>query len=140
MIPPRVLHLGMLFTVGISYSLLFSINKMSAEAELPYVAYVFWHSLGGGLMLLVACVMMGRHAWPQLNWLHVRTYLVWGGLGIAALPDYMMRLTNDLVAVLPELEGPVYEAYFVYPEELRHSRRIAAFRDFLVARIAKDRG
>ncbi len=62
------------------------------------------------------------------------------GLGIAALPDYMMRLTNDLVAVLPELEGPVYEAYFVYPEELRHSRRIAAFRDFLVARIAKDRG
>ena len=42
---PRGLHLGMLFTVGISYSLLFSINKMSAEEGLPYVAYVFWHSL-----------------------------------------------------------------------------------------------
>lgn len=83
MIPSRVVHLVMLFTVGISYSLLFSVNKLAAEAGLPYVAYVFWHSLGGGLMLLLICLAMGRRAWPQLSWLHLRTYLVWGGLGIA---------------------------------------------------------
>ncbi len=83
MIPARVFHIAMLFTVGISYSLLFSINKMAAEAGLPYVAYVFWHSLGGGLILLLPCLLMGRSTWLQLNWLHLRTYFVWGGLAIA---------------------------------------------------------
>lgn len=83
MIPSRILHIIMLFTVGISYSLLFSINKMAAEEGVPYVAYVFWHSLGGGILLLVPCLLMGRRAWPQLKWLHLRTYFVWGGLAIA---------------------------------------------------------
>ena len=32
--------------------------------------------------------------------------------------------TANLVRVLPELEGPRIEAYFVYPEELRTSKRI----------------
>ncbi len=100
MIPPRVLHLGMLFTVGISYSLLFSINKMSAEAELPYVAYVFWHSLGGGLMLLVPCLLMGRSTWPQLGWLHLRTYLVWGGLAIAAPITLLTYVSPNLPAAV----------------------------------------
>ncbi len=58
MIPSRIFYLAMLFAVGISYSLLFSINKLAAEAGLPYVAYEFWHSLGGGLMLLLLCLMM----------------------------------------------------------------------------------
>lgn len=61
------------------------------------------------------------------------------GMGIASLPDYMVGLTSGLVPVLPELEGPMHNAYFVYPEELRHSRRVAVFRDFLLRRIAEDR-
>ena len=61
------------------------------------------------------------------------------GMGISSLPDYMVGLTGDLVPVLPELEGPIHNAYFVYPEELRHSRRVAVFRDFLLRRIAEDR-
>ena len=60
------------------------------------------------------------------------------GLGIAALPDFMARLTTNLVAILPDLEGPTYQTFFVYPEEQRHSRRIVAFRDFLLARIIED--
>ena len=31
------------------------------------------------------------------------------------------------------------KAYFVYPEELRHSRRVTVFRDFLLRRIADDK-
>lgn len=58
------------------------------------------------------------------------------GLGIAALPDYMRAETASLVEVLPELKGPKIEAYFVYPEELRNSKRVAVFRDFLLAKIA----
>ena len=38
--------------------------------------------------------------------------------------------------VLPEVKAPRIEAYFVYPEEMRHSKRVAVFRDFLVARLA----
>jgi len=62
-----------------------------------------------------------------------------GGLGIAPLPDYMAKLALDLEPVLPTLEGPTFDVYFVYPEELRHSKRIAVFRDFLLAKIDEDR-
>jgi DNA-binding transcriptional LysR family regulator len=61
---------------------------------------------------------------------------VQSGLGIAALPDYFSREATDLVEILPELRGPSFDAYFVYPEELRHSKRIAVFRDFLIKKIA----
>jgi DNA-binding transcriptional LysR family regulator len=61
------------------------------------------------------------------------------GLGIAALPDFMTQETSDLVRILPELAGPQGEAYFVYPEELRTSKRIAVFRDFLLRKVAEGR-
>ncbi|WP_144185742.1 LysR family transcriptional regulator [Elioraea rosea] len=59
------------------------------------------------------------------------------GLGIAALPDYMVEETEGLVRVLPEVKAPKVDAYFVYPEELRNSKRVAVFRDFLLARLAE---
>jgi DNA-binding transcriptional LysR family regulator len=59
------------------------------------------------------------------------------GLGIAALPDYMSNEADNLVQLLPELNGPKLDAYFVYPEELRHSKRITVFRDFLLHKIAE---
>jgi DNA-binding transcriptional LysR family regulator len=59
------------------------------------------------------------------------------GLGIGALPDFMERETTDLVRILPEVQGPEVEAYFVYPEELRTSKRIAVFRDFLLRKVAE---
>lgn len=58
------------------------------------------------------------------------------GLGIAALPDYIVRGQSKLVAILPDIETPVFDAYFIYPEELRHSKRISVFRDFLVRKVA----
>ena len=64
---------------------------------------------------------------------------VGSGLGIAALPDFMAQETGDLIRVLPELTGPEVEAYFVYPEELRSSKRIAVFRDFLLRKVAEGR-
>ena len=61
------------------------------------------------------------------------------GLGIASLPDYMGEFANDLVPVLTQMEGPAFDIYFVYPDELRNSQRIMVFRDFLIHRIASDR-
>ncbi len=60
------------------------------------------------------------------------------GVGIAALPDYMAHEDHNLVRVLAELEGQTITAYFVYPEELRHSKRVTVFRDFLIQRIAES--
>lgn len=59
------------------------------------------------------------------------------GLGIAALPDYMADETTDLVRTLSGVKAPKVDAYFVYPEELRNSKRVAVFRDFLLARLAE---
>lgn len=63
------------------------------------------------------------------------------GLGLAMLPDYMVDpdLNTNVVRVLPEVEAPPSEAFFVYPEELRHSKRISAFRDFLLRKVAESR-
>ncbi len=61
------------------------------------------------------------------------------GLGIAGLSDFMASETANLVRVLPELTGPPVEAYFVYPEELRTSKRISVFRDFLLRKVAETR-
>jgi DNA-binding transcriptional LysR family regulator len=63
---------------------------------------------------------------------------VQSGVGIASLPDYTIRQASQLVRILPELEGPSYDAYFVYPAELRHSKRIVVFRDYLIRKIAES--
>ncbi len=64
---------------------------------------------------------------------------VQSGAGIGALPEFMMQDGNDLVNVLPELEGPQLDAYFTYPEELRTSKRNAVFRDFLLRKVAESK-
>ena len=60
------------------------------------------------------------------------------GIGIAAFPDYVAQQSSAIVQILPALEGPTYEAYFVYPEELRSSKRIAVFRDYLVQKVGES--
>lgn len=57
------------------------------------------------------------------------------GLGVAALPDYVTRDVPELVNVLPHDTSPSFTAFFCYPPELRRSRRVLAFRDFLLAQI-----
>lgn len=61
------------------------------------------------------------------------------GLGLAALPDFMVDQNLNVVKVLPDVAGPSAEAYFVYPEEMRNSKRIAVFRDFLVRKVAESK-
>ena len=60
------------------------------------------------------------------------------GLGLASLPDYLGAASGRLQRVLPELEGPTFTAYFVYPEELKTSKRVAVFRDFLLEKVAEQ--
>jgi DNA-binding transcriptional LysR family regulator len=60
------------------------------------------------------------------------------GLGIASLPDYLCSASTRLTRVLPDLEGPTFDAYFVYPEEMRASKRVRVFRDFLLRKIPEQ--
>ncbi len=60
------------------------------------------------------------------------------GVGLAFLPDYVARDDPRMVAVLEgEDNFPAFETYFVYPEEMKASKRIDVFRDFLVAKVAR---
>lgn len=74
----------------------------------------------------------------QVNSIYGIFRAVQSGLGIAALPDYMSREVGDLVRVLPEIEGPTTHSYFVYPEELRETKRIQVLRDFLVSKVEAE--
>ncbi len=62
---------------------------------------------------------------------------VQGGVGIAALPDYLASEDPSLLRILPDIDGPAVPAFFVYPEELKRSKRISVLRDFLIQEVAK---
>lgn len=52
-------------------------------------------------------------------------------LGIGVLPDYVTQDFPDLVRVLPDLTSADVPVFLAYPEELRHSQRVSAFKDFV---------
>jgi len=62
---------------------------------------------------------------------------VQSGVGLAALPDYITVNQPNLVKVLPETEGPLTEAHFVYPASLKNVARITAFRNFIFSKVSQ---
>lgn len=91
--------------------------------------------------LLDAGVTNGHQRKPvlQVNNVYGIYRAVLSGLGIGALPDYLDAGTTNLVRVLPELQSPDTDVYYVYPEELRQLARIAVFRDFLIRKVRESR-
>lgn len=101
-------------------------------------------------------VSVGTQPFPEVNWLQelpaakeltpffkVNSLLamrtaVKQGMGIAALPDYLMHRTRHISRVLPEVNGPETQAYYMYPMELKNSKRIAVFRNFITQKIAES--
>lgn len=61
------------------------------------------------------------------------------GLGIGVLPDYLALEAPDLVRVLPGEQSGEVPVFLAYPEELRHSKRVAVFREFVLEEIASYR-
>ena len=76
-----------------------------------------------------------RRAVLEVNSLHAMALAIQAGVGIGALPGWMRDEVDGLVPLLPDLKSPKVDVYFVYPEELRNSKRVAVFRDFLKAEI-----
>ncbi|QUJ77863.1 LysR family transcriptional regulator [Sulfitobacter albidus] len=52
-------------------------------------------------------------------------------LGIGVLPDYLIQDFPDMVRVLPQITSADVPVFLAYPEELRQSQRVAAFKDFV---------
>jgi len=61
------------------------------------------------------------------------------GVGLAALPDYLVSQSNNVVKVLPKFEGPITEAHFVYPESLKNIARVQAFKNFLYSKLSETK-
>lgn len=89
-----------------------------------------------------AQVGAGLHLVQQLMMHDVRSLLtvnnyfgvlqgVLHNLGIGVLPDYLVQDFPDLVQVLPDTESADVPVFLAYPEELRQSKRISAFKDFV---------
>jgi DNA-binding transcriptional LysR family regulator len=56
-------------------------------------------------------------------------------LGIGVLPDYLTQDFPELVRVVPDVESNEVPVFLAYPEELRQSKRIEAFRDFVTEEV-----
>lgn len=56
-------------------------------------------------------------------------------IGIGILPDYLTMDHPEIERILPEVESNEVPVFLAYPEELRSSRRVNAFRDFVQEEI-----
>ncbi|GAN55104.1 LysR family transcriptional regulator [Tanticharoenia sakaeratensis] len=143
------------------------IQRHLADFPIPIYAsadYIAEHGEPKSLEELHAHKLLGFHGWhpplPNVNWLFdvirdttgrtatpyfevnnlpaLATALS-SGSGIGSLPLYVASAFPKLVKLMPDLPVPSIEAFFVYPEELRSSKRVSVFRDFLLAEIAATR-
>ncbi len=64
---------------------------------------------------------------------------VLANVGVGVLPDYLAEDFTQLVRVLPDVESGEVPVFLAYPEELRQSRRVSAFRDFVQEEIIAHR-
>lgn len=130
---------------------LFASNDYLREYGLPKnIAALVEHKLLG------FDTSVGNLPFPEVNWMFelpgakqlkpsfrvnsliaMRT-AVKQGMGIAALPEYLVHRTRRISRVLPEIEGPVTEAWYVYPMELKNSKRIAVFKQFIAQKISES--
>jgi DNA-binding transcriptional LysR family regulator len=77
-----------------------------------------------------------RHAAFRVNSVVAIKHAIIAGVGIGMIPDYMTEQETDLVHVLTKVEfsKPSLPILFVYPEELKTSKKVQVLRDFLVSK------
>ena len=121
-------HIGpfalfILLLAGLIYSLLFPMNRIATENGVPPLGYVVWVSLGGGVLMLIACVLTGKL--PRLGRRHVVTYVVGGALSIAAPMTLLAlaapRLPSSVITMIVVL-APILSFVFALPVKLERFR------------------
>jgi len=71
----------------------------------------------------------------EVNSLASMANAIASGVGVGSVPMYATTQYPELVRLFDDLPLPTVDAYFVYPEELKTSKRVSVFRDFLLAEI-----
>jgi DNA-binding transcriptional LysR family regulator len=74
----------------------------------------------------------GHSAVLRVNNVQGMLVAIESGLGLGLLPRYAAEGSQHLIRILPDAETPNFEVHFVYAESLRHSKRVAVFRDFVL--------
>lgn len=59
-------------------------------------------------------------------------------VGVSILPSYMAVTRPGLVNILPDLKSPGHKTYLTYPLELKNSKRVRLFNDFITKEISAD--
>ncbi|MBX9804246.1 MAG: hypothetical protein K2Y18_00655, partial [Alphaproteobacteria bacterium] len=61
------------------------------------------------------------------------------GLGIVALSDEFPQIKKlNLLKILPEIQGPTIDLYYIYPHNLQHSKRVKVFGEYLEQHIPQE--
>ncbi|MBN67018.1 MAG: LysR family transcriptional regulator [Rickettsiales bacterium] len=102
--------------------------KSNTQPPFPKINWLFNHPQTKKMKLKPALTM---------NCLQGMRTAVKEGMGIAALPDYLLYRGRHVSKVLDTLEGPLIDTYLVYPLELKNSTRVGAFRSFLTRKLAE---
>ncbi|MBK0328176.1 LysR family transcriptional regulator [Rhodobacteraceae bacterium F11138] len=91
--------------------------------------------VNAGAMLVQHLLAYNPHSLLTVNNYFGVLQGVLNNLGIGVLPDYVTHGRPTLTRILPEIESAEVPVFLAYPEELRQSKRIAAFRDFIQEEI-----
>ncbi|MGB3317338.1 MAG: LysR family transcriptional regulator [Albidovulum sp.] len=91
--------------------------------------------VGAGATLVQALLAQDIRSTLTVNSYYGVLQSVLSNLGIGVLPDYLTDDFPNLVRVLPDVESVEVPVFLAYPEELRQSKRVAAFRDFVMEEI-----
>ena len=95
--------------------------------------------VGAGAMLVQQLMTHDLQSTLTVNNYFGVLQAVLNNLGIGVLPDYVVQDFPQLIRVLPEVESAEVPVFLAYPEELRQSKRISAFRDFVQDEIITHR-
>ncbi|MGH1419657.1 MAG: LysR family transcriptional regulator [Hyphomicrobiaceae bacterium] len=78
-----------------------------------------------------------RNAAFKVNSLVAMKYAIKAGIGIGMMPDYLTEGESDFIEILTKIEPPTLPILYVYPEELKNSKKIQLLRDFLITQVNK---
>ena len=76
-----------------------------------------------------------RNSIMKVNSVYGLLLAVQSGVGLAALPDYIVYNVPNLTKVLPNETGKPTETHFVYPSSLKNNARLTAFRNFIFSKV-----